>query len=321
MWLILAPIATWNLAKRKKFELIYCDDSFPFYPSIIKFLVGGGCKVFMRLGDLQTGYFLADQGIIKNILFHIFHSIEVVTWKYIDRIIAISDPFKKYVGQRGVDPKKISVVKESINLDFFFPEESKLREEYEIDKDATIIMFHGAIEKGKGVEVLLIAAEKLIATHSNIYFFIVGDGTVFNAIKAKVDGGPLKQRIILTGWVDLKKIPYFINGADIGIALRNDNMANHFVVTTALMQYWACEKPVLAPKLDSIKEIVVDGENGILFEGGNANDLAKKIECILKMKDQWTRMGKNGREVVRKNFEKEKIAKEMVEVLTQFSKR
>ena len=320
MWLILAPIAAWNLARKKDLQLIYCDDSFPFYPSIIKLLVGKKCKVFMRLGDLQTGYFLAGQGIVKNILFYIFHSIEVVTWKYIDRIITISNPFKEYVKNKGIDPKKISVVKESINLEFFYPENSKLREEYKIGKNATIIMFHGAIEKSKGVEVLLAAAEKLIATHPNLYFFIIGDGTAFNAIKVKVEKETLKQRIILTGWLDLKKIPYFINGADVGIALRNDNMANHFVVTTALMQYWACEKPVLAPKLDSIKEIVIDGENGILFEGGNVNDLAEKIECILKMNGKWACMGKNGKKIVRENFEKVNIAKEMVEVLTQFSK-
>lgn len=320
MWVILAPIATWKLAQRNKFRFIYCDDSFPFYPSIIKLLMKKRCEVIMRLGDMQTGYFLADQGILKSILFHIFHSIEIMTWKYIDRIVAISNPFKKYVGSKGIDLRKVAVVKESINLDFFFPEESKLREEYKIGKDATIIMFHGAIEKSKGVEVLVAAAKKLIVTHPNLYFFIIGNGTAFNTIKAKVEKGTLKQRIILTGWVDFKKIPYFINGADIGIALRNDNRANHFVVTTALMQYWACEKPVLAPNLDSIKEIVIEGENGIMFDGGNSNDLAAKIECMLKMKNKWAYMGENGRKIVRVDFEKTKIAKEMVEVLTQFSK-
>lgn len=320
MWLVLAPIAAWKLARKKNLEFIYCDDSFPFYPSITKLLAGKRCKVFMRLGDLQTGYFLADQGVIKNIFFHIFHSIEVMTWKFIDGIIALSNPFKNYVEKKGVDPKKVSVVKESINLDFFYPSKSNLREAYKIDEDACIIMFHGAIEKSKGVEVLLAAAEKLLPTHPNLYFFIVGSGTTFNTIKAKVERNSFKQRIILTGWVDFKKIPFFINGADVGIALRNDNMANHFVVTTALMQYWACEKPVLAPKLDSIKEIVVDGKNGVLFDGGNSNDLAEKIECMLKIKDTWASMGKHGRKVVQANFEKTKIAKEMVEVLERLSK-
>ena len=273
----------------------------------------------MRLGDLQTGYFFADQGFIKKLLFRFFHFLEVVAWKKIDRIIAISNPFKKYVENEGIDPKKISVVKESINLDSFYPMPSDLRKEHNIGGNAVLIMFHGAIEKSKGVGILLEAAQSLIEKHNDLFFLIVGNGTAFNEIKAKRDKGKHKDRIILTGWVDLNTIPKYLNTSDIGIALRNDNMANNFVVTTALMQYWACEKPLLAPDLAAIREIVVDGENAILFEKGNANDLIEKIEEMLKIRERWASMGKKGRKTVQENFENTKVAQEMVNLLTQYA--
>lgn len=317
LWLVFAPLSAKKISKKNNLNLIYCDDSIPFYPFFIKLLVRSKCKVIMRLGDLQTGYFFASQGILRQIIFRFFHFIEVFAWRKIDRIVAISNPFKKYVERKGIIPEKISVVKESINLDYFFPDKTDLKQQYNLSDDTILIMFHGAIEKSKGVDVLVEAAKILTEKYENLYFIIVGSGTALNQVKKQVDTFGLSQRVILTGWVDFKKIPYFINGADIGIALRNENMANHFVVTTALMQYWACEKPLLAPNLDSIREIVIDGENAVLFESGNKSDLAKKIEYMIEIKEKWADMGKSGRKTVKDNFEKSKIGREMANLLIQ----
>ncbi len=319
LWLFLSPLVARSVAKKNNIDLIYCDDSIPYYPYFIKILVGKKTKVVMRLGDLQTGYFFADQGFIKKIFFHVFHYFELVAWRKIDWIIAISNPFRKYVEKEGIDPNKIFVVKESINLDSFYPMTSRMREQYNIEDNAIVIMFHGAIEKSKGVEVLLDAAQKIMPKHNELYLLIVGNGTAFNEIRNKGEQGRYKDRIIFTGWVELNKIPEFLNAADIGIALRNENIGNNFVVTTALMQYWACEKPLLAPDLAAIQEIVVDGENAILFKKGNSDDLAEKIDEIIKNRDRWQSMGKLGRKTVRENFDKTKVAQDMVDLLSQFA--
>lgn len=311
LWILFTPFSARRLVKKDKVRRIYCDDSIPFYAFFIKLFVGRKCKVLMRLGDLQTGYLFADQGIFRGIVFKIISFFEVLMWKKMDGIIAISPPFKKFIIESGVSPEKVSVVRECIDLDMFSPGQTNIRKEHGISNDDIVVMFHGAIVPCKGTTVLLEAIKKVLKNFSNLKCMIVGDGSSFKEATDFVENNNLKGNVILIGWVDFKLVPNFINGADIGIALRNNNMANNFVVTTALLQYWACKKPLLVPRLDAMEEIVDDGVNGILFEPGDADSLAEKIEFLIKNKNMWHSLGENGRKTASKYFDKTKIGQEM----------
>ena len=319
LWIVLVPWIVTGTVKKQDIDLIYCDDSIPLYPFVVKKLVGGRAKVIMRLGDLQSGYLFADQGFLKDMLFNFFHSLEVFMWKTMDGIICLSYPFKKFLEQKKVPSEKIFVVKESIDVDFFHKKNSDIRRRYNVPEDKVLIMFHGAIEKCKGIEVLIEAAEKLFMRNDRIYFMIVGDGSSLKQIKRSVEKRCLKDRFIFTGWIPFEQMPDYVNAADMGIALRSVNMANHFVVTTALLQYWACQKPLLVPSLEAIKEVVVDGENAVVFEVGNSIDLMEKIEHMLEIEDKWPSIGKAGRKVAERLFEKEKIGSEIANVITDLA--
>lgn len=64
------------------------------------------------------------------------------------------------------------------------------------------------------------------------------------------------------------------------------------VIVEAMMR----GKAIIASRIGGIPEIVEDGETGLLFEPGNADDLAQKIRYLWDRPDLCTRMGKTGRE-------------------------
>src|SRR3989304_2626933 len=45
-WVFYAPLLVWG----KGYDVIYCDDSYPFYPALVK-LVSPHSKVVLRIGD------------------------------------------------------------------------------------------------------------------------------------------------------------------------------------------------------------------------------------------------------------------------------
>ncbi len=318
LWLVLAPLYAAWLTRRERIDLVYCDDSIPYYGYLAQLLTPRRCKVVMRLGDLQTGYLLASQGSLKQLAFRFMHGVEVFTWKRLHGLVPISESFRRYVEAKGIAPDKQEVVLESIDLEGFYPQPSDARREFGIADDEILVMFHGAIEKTKGVEILVRAAVSLVPRHPKLRFMVVGDGTQLAMVRDLVRQSGLEERILLPGWVPYARMPLFLNAADLGIALRNDNMANNFVVTTALMQYWACEKPLLAPDLESVRDILEPGVNGLLFVPGDSESLAAGIERMIDLRDDWPDMGRKGREMVLSLFEKSRIGKRMVEALQHF---
>ena len=75
----------------------------------------------------------------------------------------------------------------------------------------------------------------------------------------------------------------------------------------------AAGKPVVAARTGGLREIVVDGVNGLLFTPGDPEDLAKKILQILKDKKLRERMAKEARRSA-KRFSPERLSKSYVRI-------
>ncbi len=62
-----------------------------------------------------------------------------------------------------------------------------------------------------------------------------------------------------------------------------------------IIEAFACGRPVLASRLGAMAELVDDGRTGLLFEPGNARDLAEKIRFMLDHPAERERMGREAR--------------------------
>lgn len=71
-----------------------------------------------------------------------------------------------------------------------------------------------------------------------------------------------------------------------------------------IMEAFACGKPVIASRLGAMEELITEGYNGLLFEPGNPEELAQKINRAAKHPEEIKRMGENAR----KEFEEKYTA-------------
>ena len=66
-------------------------------------------------------------------------------------------------------------------------------------------------------------------------------------------------------------------------------------------------------------ELISDGENGLLFEAGNVEDLVSKIEDMeARNKDEIIEIGRNRRMLLEKRNSKEKYIEEIEEIYKSF---
>ena len=224
-WIFYAPL----LVIGKHYDLIYCDDSFPFYPLLVK-LASPKSSVYVRLGDLHLMYYCSGWS------YKILHAIEKFVWRKVDLLIPITNIMRDFICSEGKFLDKTLVVKDPIDLqDFpYMPDRIK-------DYD---VCFHGTLNKNKGIDLIIKTARKL----PGVSFVIFGDCNG----RLKIESRSPKN-VHFVGWKDYPKIADYLSAAKVGIAMRSDNPGNDYVITQAFLQYAAVGTFVLVSDRKTFK--------------------------------------------------------------------
>ncbi|MCS3125377.1 glycosyltransferase [Bacteroides faecis] len=104
---------------------------------------------------------------------------EKITYKYADKIIVISEDFKKNLLAKGVPEEKIVVVYNWVDQNAVVDiprEKNKLFEMYGLDRSKFYVTYNGNIGLSQNMDMLLSVAEELKTSNSDIHFVLVGTG-------------------------------------------------------------------------------------------------------------------------------------------------
>lgn len=305
-WIFIAPIYTALLNIRYKYDLIYCDDSVPYYGFLTKIL-NFRTKVVIRLGDLQIAYNYADE---RPGLYRFLLKIELFMWKFLDGLVPISNSYKKFLKDLGIKEEKLRVVRESINT-------KNAVSKYTLG-DKEVFAYHGALLKCKGLPVLIKAFNKFLNHNENSKLIIAGGGPEEAKLKDLCKSLGCKDKVSFTGWYNHNELRNILNDVSITIAMRSSNIGNNFVVTTSLLENWIMKKPVIVPKLMALEEVVNDSQNGLFFEPDNVVDLYEKMKYLSQNNNLKEKLGENGYKTALKFFDSGEIAINMVETMKFF---
>ncbi|MBI2062819.1 MAG: glycosyltransferase family 4 protein [Candidatus Yanofskybacteria bacterium] len=200
---------------------------------------------------------------------------------------------------------------------------SDWRQKLGIKSDEKLILFYGALDKRKGLNVL-IDAIKLLVTNYQLpvtKLIIVGTGSEEESLKLQVKSLKLQDKIIFLDWMPNDQLPALLNVSDIFVypSVPSGGWEEQFGY--AMAEASACGIPVVATKTGSIDEVVQDGKSGLLVEPNNPEQLAVAIYKILKDDDFAKQMGESGREYILNNFSHKVIASKIEEFLLRFTNK
>lgn len=235
-------------------------------------------RLFAWSGIRNACYRESRPATIAVSLMNSFHSL-MGTWKNkIDLYIALSEFSKMKYIQAGFPKNKI-VVKpnfvESIPC-FISPEGGKAREG---------ALFVGRLSREKGIETLL-KATKILG--NNMPLKIVGSGPLAPVVQKTASDKYgitwLGQRPILDVYEHMAKAEILIFPSEW-----------YETFGRVAMEAFAQGTPVIASRIGACAEIVNHGRTGLLFEPGNARDLADRVIWANEHPDEVARMGRNAR--------------------------
>jgi len=105
------------------------------------------------------------------------------------------------------------------------------------------------------------------------------------------------------GWCSQADLPRHYRAADICLV---PTIAQEGLSRTSV-EAMASGIPVIASRIGGLPFTVADGATGLLFESGNVDDLAAKIETLLDDRPLRERMGRAARKRFEEHFTWEKI--------------
>ncbi|MGK7344543.1 MAG: glycosyltransferase family 4 protein [Candidatus Nitrospinota bacterium M3_3B_026] len=216
-----------------------------------------------------------------------------------DRVVVTTGAMKDSVTRRvSAARDKTIVIPNYVDTELFKPDGAV--------KDEARLIFVGRLEKQKNVAALLEAVEPLDARLT-----IVGSGSLTNDLRERF--GNLGGRVAWIGSAPHKKLPALLNEASIFVL--PSFFEGH---PKALIEAMACGLAVVGAESPGIRELIRDGENGLLC-GTDPQSIRGSIQKLLENPSLRETVGRAAREYAVKNFSLDRIAEMEAGVLEELA--
>lgn len=177
------------------------------------------------------------------------------------------------------------------------------------------VLYVGRLASNKGLSVLVEAASKVLKTHPEITFVMVGEdeGMKIKLEKRLKELG-ISDKFTFTGHITNEKVFVSAYAACEILVLPSEYEAFGIVLLEAM----ACEKPCVAARVGGVPEALGKEQNtGILVEYGNDEELAEALNKLLGDPTKRRKFGKTGRKRVKEQFTWPAIVTQIEEVYNQ----
>ncbi len=312
--------AIYNIYKAIKPLKLDMLHTFTAKPNIYGALAGKMAKVptIINLVEGLGSFYIEDTR--KNIIVRgVIEKLYKIVFSFSDKVVFVNSDDPAYLEHKGVIKKeKIKIVKSvGIDTEEFDPQKieekalERLREELNIKNKIVVLMVARAIWH-KGIREFY-QASKLLSSHKNVQFILVGDVDEGNPSSA--DARFLKQGNVLwlgqrddivelTALCDIYVLPsYYREG-----------------VPRTLLEAASMAKPIITTDTVGCREVVEDGINGYLVPVKDAKSLAKKIEYLVSHKEERKVMGENGRIMAIKEFDIKNVVTQYMTLYKELEK-
>lgn len=147
------------------------------------------------------------------------------------------------------------------------------------------VLFVGRLSAEKGVGTLLSAWERL---RPNAILKIAGEGPLMDELRARTRNNPSVEWL---GPRSSSEVKDLMGRAEVTI------FCSEWYETfgRVAIESFAKGTPVIASRIGALAEVVDDGRTGLLFEPGNADDLARQVKWCFDHPEELAKMRENAR--------------------------
>lgn len=217
-----------------------------------------------------------------------------------DHVVTICQGLATQVQQWGVKAEQISIVPNGVDIDAFPPlteRNSALESKHQLE-GKTVLGFLGSFYRYEGLHILLDALAQLKNSEPDLVLLLVGGGLQEEQLINQAAALGISDRVIFTGRVPHQQVAQYYSLVDIFVYPRESIRLTELVTPLKPLEAMAQLGLVLASDIGGHRELIQDGETGVLFKADDPAALAAKIQHLLQHLHDWDRLKNNGRRFV-----------------------
>jgi glycosyltransferase involved in cell wall biosynthesis len=148
------------------------------------------------------------------------------------------------------------------------------------DPASRTVAYVGQLHEHKGVGRLMEAVARL---PEDVRLLVIGGNAYLEETKARAEALGIGDRTIFTGFVPPGQIPGLLSTAAVGVVPLVDCFYNRYLTSPMkAFDYIASGLPIVAPRLETLTDIFVEGQGAVLYEPDDVGDMADKILSLLE---------------------------------------
>ena len=285
MYLLLSGILNY-----KPVEYVEAVGSTAIFPAIIYKVRGAHIFLYHKwdlsrsLKELGMPFFAFVANIIQILAFKLADTIAVTTK-------TLGDDVRKHTSEG-----KIYLLPNYVDIAHFKP--------IETEKMPNVLIFIGRLHRQKNLLMLL----QVMGQLPQFKLQIIGEGPLWDELIAIKNKNKM-QNIEFLGLIPNEELPTYLNKAEAFILV--SPIEGH---PKALIEAMSCGLPCIGSNVEGIRDIIVDGETGVLCER-NVEDIKRGILKLFEDREKMKEMGRKAREFVVENYSMDKILERRIKLI------
>lgn len=265
--------------------------------------------------DSLVGTGLAKKG---GLLWKIGRVIEDFTYRNADKIIVISEDFKKNIMEKGVPEEKIVVVYNWVDQNAVVPIEKNdnpLFEEFGLNRERFHVVYAGNLGNAQNIHIIVDAAARL-RHNENVDFVVFGSGGIENEIRNRIEAEGLNNLRLLP-LQPVERVKYVYSLGDVCLVCCKEGLGGS-AMPSKTWSILSCGRPVLANFDEGeLQMILTKNELGVFTKAGDLDGFVEAIEGLASEPQKCAAMGARGRQFVMDNLTREVGTQKYVDVIKE----
>jgi glycosyltransferase involved in cell wall biosynthesis len=192
----------------------------------------------------------------------------------------------------------------------------------EVPADVRVVTYVSrGFESMRGFDIFMKSAKLIEKMYPNVVFIIVGtDRIAYGGDDAYTGGKSFKDWVLAQQEYDLTKFKFVgrINPIELGRVLAAGDLHIYltvpFVLSWSMMDAMSCGAVVLGSATSPVKEMIRDGENGLLADFFSPEEFAEKAVAVLKDPGAFRPLGRAAEKMVEEQYSLEAVLPRMLKL-------
>jgi PEP-CTERM/exosortase A-associated glycosyltransferase len=240
---------------------------------------------------------------------------ETFLCRNVDAVVVICEGLRRDLLARGLPDERVTVVPNGVDTTRFTPRprDEALADRYGF-RGKLVIAYLGTLFRFEGAGLLLGALARLLSVRDDVRGLVVGGGEAEAELRERHAALGLGDRVILTGAVPPADVARLYTLADVLAYPRERHRITELVTPLKPLEAMSMGKLVVGSDVGGLRELIRDGETGLLFRAGEEGDLERVLFGALSDAGLRRRIGERARAHVVEHREWRRVAARYTDV-------